>query len=171
MDNAQLEAARDERLEDQSGETVQFLTFEVDSSEYGVDIMKVREIRGWTDTTRIPNSPDYMRGVINLRGLVIPIFDLRTRFGQGRTEANEKNVVIVIAVGKRTIGILVDAVSDILTVDKDQVKTAPSSNETDIDDDYIEGLISVDEKMVVLLDVDYLFDAGVLDDAAKVAAS
>ena len=159
-----------EEAEGPSEDTVQFLTFSVENSEYGVDIMKVMEIRGWSDTTRIPNAPDYMRGVINLRGLVIPIFDLRTRFGQGVTEANEKNVVIVIAVGKRTIGILVDAVSDILTVGTSEVKDAPASNETDIDDDYINGLISVEEKMVVLLDVEHLFDKDTLAEAEKVSA-
>lgn len=155
--------------QEHSGETRQFLTFSVQESEYGVDIMRVMEIRGWSDTTRIPNAPEYMRGVINLRGLVIPIFDLRTRFGQGVTEANEKNVVIVIAVGDRTLGILVDAVSDILTVGSSEVKTAPSSAETGIEDAYVNGLISVDEKMVILLDVDYLFDTEVLDGAQEAA--
>ena len=149
--------------------TNQFLTFNVENNEYGVDIMRVMEIRGWTDTTRIPNSPDYMRGVINLRGLVIPIFDLRNRFNQGETDANEKNVVIVLAVGERTIGILVDAVSDILTVGDGDIKVAPSSAETGINDEYVTGLISVNEKMVILLDVDYLFDNSTLDQAEKVA--
>lgn len=153
-----------------SEDTVQFLTFAVEGSEYGVGIMRVREIRGWADTTRIPNAPEYMRGVINLRGLVIPIFDLRTRFGQGSTKANEKNVVIVISVAERIIGILVDAVSDILTVGRNEVKDAPSVAETGIDDAYVEGLISVGEKMVVLLDVDYLFDSEVLKQAEKLAS-
>ena len=156
--------------ENLGGDTLQFLTFAVEGSEYGVDIMRVMEIRGWSETTRIPNSPDHMRGVINLRGLVIPIFDLRTRFGQGVTEATEKHVVIVIKVGERTIGILVDAVSDILTVGEHEVKSAPSSADTGIDDAYVNGLISVDEKMVVLLDVDYLFDVETLKQAEEVAA-
>ncbi len=150
-----------------SDEVIQFLTFSVAGNEYGIDIMRVREIRGWSETTRIPNSPEYMRGVINLRGLVIPIFDLRSRFGQGVTQANEKNVVIVLAVGKRTLGILVDAVSDILNVNNDQIKSAPSSNETGINDAYVNGLISIAEKMVVLLDVDYLFDIKLLDKATE----
>ena len=152
-----------------SGETQQFLTFTVNQGEYGVDIMRVREIRGWSETTRIPNSPGYMRGVINLRGSVIPIFDLRTRFDQGTTEVTEKNVVIVIAVGDRIIGILVDAVSDILTVEKDEVKDAPSNTETGIDDQYVNGLISVQEKMVIILDVEHLFDTSLLEEAEKAA--
>jgi purine-binding chemotaxis protein CheW len=138
--------------------TRQYLTFRVEKNEYGVDIMKVMEIRGWHEATRIPNSPEYMLGVINLRGLVIPIFDLRTRFGQGKTVATEKNVVIVISVGTRVIGILVDAVSDILTVAESEIKSSPSSEDTGIEDAYVNGLISQGEKMVILLDIDYLFD-------------
>lgn len=152
------------------GNTAQFLTFAVEGAEYGVDIMKVREIKGWEETTRIPNSPEYMRGVINLRGVVIPIFDLRTRFSMGRTEATEKHVVIIIAIGSKTIGILVDAVSDILTVGSDEIKPAPSTSEIDIDEAYLEGLISIDKKMVVLLDVEHLFSAETLAEAEKAAA-
>ena len=145
--------------------TRQYLTFKVEKNEYGVDIMKVMEIRGWHEATRIPNSPEYMLGVINLRGLVIPIFDLRTRFGQGKTNANEKNVVIVISIGSRVIGILVDAVSDILTVAESEIKAAPSAADTGIEDAYVTGLISQGEKMVILLDVDYLFDKKTLSEA------
>ncbi len=148
----------------------QFLTFSVVNNEYGVDIMKVMEIRGWSDTTRIPNAPDYMRGVINLRGLVIPIFDLRTRFSQGTTEVTEKHVVVVISVGNRVIGILADAVSDILTVESSNIKEAPSTAETSIDDKYVDGLISMDDKMVILLDVDFLFDAKTLEEAETLAS-
>lgn len=142
---------------DTSGETVQFLTFRVESGEYGVDIMTVREIKGWSETTRLPNMPEFMRGVINLRGVVVPIFDLRRRFNMGTTEVNPKNVVIILAVENRTIGILVDAVSDILTINSDEIKPSPST-ETQIDEAFINGLISVDERMVVLLSVDKLFD-------------
>jgi purine-binding chemotaxis protein CheW len=145
----------------------QYLTFTVGAGEYGVDIMKVREIRGWSETTRIPNSPEYMRGVINLRGLVIPIFDLRTRFHQGITEVTEKNVVIVLAVGNRTIGILVDTVSDILNIDASELKEAPTTSDTDIDDRYVQGLISVKNKMVIILYTDSLFDQETLNAAQE----
>lgn len=150
------------------GPSMQFLTFTVGEEEYGVDIMSVREIRGWAETTRLPNSPSYMRGVINLRGIIIPIFDLRSRFGMGTTEAHEKNVVIILAVGERTIGILVDTVSDILTINAGEIKPAPSM-ETNIDDAYVDGLISVDERMVVLLEINNLFDNETLEVAQKVA--
>ncbi|MDX1949463.1 MAG: chemotaxis protein CheW [Rickettsiales bacterium] len=151
--------------------TQQFLTFKVEGNEYAVDIMKVMEIKGWTETTRIPNSPTYMRGVINLRGLVIPIFDLRSRFNQGETNATEKNVVIVISIGKRTIGILVDAVSDILTVKQSEIKLNPTANDAGIDDAYVSGLISNSDNMVIILDTDYLFDGKTLQKAEAVSSN
>jgi len=141
-----------------SADTVQFLTFTIGKEEYGVDIMMVREVKGWAETTRLPNTPEYIRGVLNLRGIIIPIFDLRARFGGGLTQATEKNVVIILAVGERTIGILVDTVSDILTVASEDIKTSPDTDATDIDDKFVNGLIAVEERMVVLLDISILLN-------------
>jgi len=160
MENIDLNTSKDS-LDDKDHN--QFLTFKVEDNEFAVDIMKVMEIRGWTETTRIPNSPEYMKGVINLRGIVIPIFDLRIRFGQGETVPDEKNVVIVISIGERTIGILVDAVSDILNIPSSDIKASPSSGETEIDDEYVAGLISHEEQMVIVLDVEFLFDSQELE--------
>jgi len=131
----------------------QFLTFNIGGEEYGVGLMSVREIKGWSKTTRLPNSPDFMKGVINLRGVVIPIFDLRKRFGMGDTEPTEKNAVIILAVGKRLIGLLVDAVSDILSANASDIRPAPHV-ESKIDANFVSGLIAIEEKMVVLLDVE-----------------
>lgn len=153
-----------------SADNLQFLTFTLGNEEYGVDIMLVREIKGWTDTTRLPNSPKFMRGVMNLRGAIIPIFDLRTRFGMGLTEATAKNVVIILYAGNRTIGILVDAVSDILNADVDAIKPAPEA-ETGINDKFVNGLISVGDRMVVLLDVEKLFDKEAIHEAVHIAES
>jgi len=148
---------------------LQFLTFTVGREEYGIDIMTVKEIKGWSEVTRLPNSPEFMRGVMNLRGLIIPIFDLRTRFGMGITEANEKNVVIILSAGERIIGILVDTVSDILDSTSEDIKPSPAV-ENDVKDEFVNGIISVGERMVVLLDVRRLFDsemlAHVIDGAA-----
>lgn len=149
-----------------AGNMLQFLTFTVEDGEYGVDIMTVREIKGWSETTRLPNMPEFMRGVINLRGIVVPIFDLRTRFDMGITETNPKNVVIILAIGERTVGVLVDAVSDILTINSSEIKPSPST-ESQIDQAFIDGLISVDERMVVLLSVDNLFDKISLETAEE----
>jgi purine-binding chemotaxis protein CheW len=151
------------------GAAQQFLTFTVAQEEYGVDIMIVREIKGWTETTRLPNSAEFMRGVMNLRGLIIPIFDLRSRFHQGQTEATPKHVVIILAVGERNIGILVDTVSDILDVSADQIKPPPTAD-TLVDAAFISGLISLDNRMVVLLNVDHLFDIKHIEHAIEHAA-
>jgi purine-binding chemotaxis protein CheW len=144
------------------GEVQQYLTFTVEREEYGVDIMTVREIKGWTETTRLPNAPPYMRGVMNLRGLIIPIFDLRTRFNMGQTQATAKHVVIILAVEERNMGILVDTVSDILDASAEQIKPPPVTT-LSIDSDYVQGLISIEERMVVLLDVKHIFDSSKME--------
>ncbi|MFM9891029.1 MAG: chemotaxis protein CheW [Rickettsiales bacterium] len=166
-----LQIAHDPRhgAADATGTAQQFLTFTVEREEFGVDIMTVREIKGWSDVTRLPNAPEYMRGVMNLRGAIIPIFDLRARFRRGLTDATVKHVVIILAVGTRNIGLLVDTVSDILDVRADQIKPAPAA-ESDAEPEYIGGLISLDERMVVLLDVAYLFDRRVIEHAIEQAA-
>ena len=139
-------------------EVQQYLTFTVMEEEYGVDIMNVLEIKGYSEATRIPNSPEYIRGVINLRGSIIPIFDLRTRFTGEITDANELHVFIILAVQERHIGILVDTVSDILTVKESEVKPPPNVENT-AKADFIDGLISLEDRMVVLLNVDHIFES------------
>lgn len=151
------------------GEARQFLSFTVGNEEYGVDIMTVREIKGWTEVTRLPNTPEFIRGVMNLRGLIIPIFDLRTRFHLGVTEATAKHVVIILAVGERNIGILVDTVSDILDASAEQIKPPPDTG-GDIQKQCVSGLISNNDRMVVVLDVSKLFDAGLLKATENVSA-
>jgi purine-binding chemotaxis protein CheW len=138
----------------------QFLTFTIGDDEYGVDIMNVREVKGWTDITRLPNTPSYVRGVLNLRGIIIPIFDLRTRFCGTHTEATPKHVVIVLALQDRTIGILVDAVSDILTIASGEIKTAPETG-AEKSQRFISGLISAEGRMVVLLSLEELLQADI----------
>ncbi|MEZ5823623.1 MAG: chemotaxis protein CheW [Geminicoccaceae bacterium] len=135
----------------------QFISFKVAEQEYGVDIMSVREIKGWSETTMLPHSPHYMRGVLNLRGAIVPVFDLRARFGGGGTETSKTHVVIIVAVEGRTIGMLVDAVSDILTAHGDDIRPVPETGEG-AEHDFIKGLVTVAERMVALLDVARLFD-------------
>ena len=122
-------------------ETAQFITFKVGEEEYGVDIMRVREIKGWTETTSLPNSPAYMRGVLNLRGTIVPIYDLRARFGLGETAATSVHVIVIVAVRERLIGILVDAVSDILTVAIADIRAVPET-ERGLDQKFLSGLVS-----------------------------
>lgn len=148
-------AAADQDVE--TGKLVQFVSFKVDESEYGIDIMAVREIQGWVNVTNLPNTPEYVRGVLNLRGVIVPIFDLRCRFGNGLTEATALHVVIIVAVGERIMGLLVDAVSDILTINTEEILPVPDV-EAHRDQKFLDGLITVQERMVALLEIERLFD-------------
>jgi len=151
---------------DESGD--QYLTFIMADEEYGVDILKVQEIRGWERTTPIPNSPPHIKGVINLRGTVVPIVDLRRCFGLDEVEYGPLTVVIVLRIdtehSSRTMGIVVDAVSDVYSLDKDQMQSAPNMGDS-FDTSYIRGLATVGEKMVMLLEINELLD---LDDLPSV---
>lgn len=147
--------AINQQLEDaqaHADDSTQYLSFTIDKEEFAVDITTVREVKGWTQTTRLPNKPEYLRGVLNLRGTIIPIFDLRARFGRGRTEANVKHVIIVLAIEGRTMGILVDAVADILNIRSEDIKPSPS-REYDGHHAFISGLVALPERMVSMLDV------------------
>jgi purine-binding chemotaxis protein CheW len=138
-------------------DATQFITFTIGDEEYGVDIMVVREIKGWSHATRLPNAPPYVRGVINLRGTMVPIFDLRARFDLGETVATPTHVVVIIALAGRVLGILVDAVSDILTIARDQIRAVPAMDRND-DSGFISGLVTIEGRMVALLTLDRLFN-------------
>jgi purine-binding chemotaxis protein CheW len=133
----------------------QFITFISGGQEFGANIMTIREIRGWTETTPLPHAPDFVRGVINLRGVVLPVVDLKARLGRGQTEANQKHVIIVVKSGERTIGLLVDAVSDILTVTASEIQPTPDLAR-DAHSSFVEGIAVLDQRMVTLLSMDKL---------------
>lgn len=140
-----------------SGE--QYLTFCLGDEHYGVDILSVNAIRGWERPTLIPNSPDYVKGVINLRGVIVPILDLRSRFGVGEETYTPTTVVIILSreMGprRRTMGFVVDAVSDVLNADEDEVKKPPLFGGS-LDQSFIDGLVNVGKDVVTLLNVDAL---------------
>jgi len=138
--------------------THQFITFTLGDEEYGIDIMVVREIKGWTNTTMIPNAPSHVRGVINLRGVIVPIFDLRARFGMGMTTPTNTHVVIIVATGTRTIGLLVDTVSDIISVDPAAIRPIPEMG-LPTDDRFLSGLVALDDRMVTLVSLSGLFSS------------
>jgi purine-binding chemotaxis protein CheW len=142
----------------------QFITFTLGAEEYGIDIMVVREIKGWTVTTMIPNAPPHVRGVINLRGVIVPIFDLRARFGVGLTVPTSMHVVIIVAAGTRTVGLLVDTVSDIISIDPKAIRPVPEMG-LPTEDQFLEGLVAIDDRMVTLVSLAGLF--GKSADAAK----
>lgn len=145
-----------------SSEIKKFVTFAVGEEEYAVDIIQVREIQAWSEVTILPNQPDYMRGVLNLRGIIVPIFDLRCRFGQGSTEATRLHVVVIFAIKDRIVGVLVDRVSDILTVESEEIRPVPEM-EGRADSKYILGLVTADERMVALLDSNNLFSSEIVE--------
>ena len=137
----------------------QYLTFFLADEEYGVSILDVQEVRGWDGVTSIPNAPVYVKGVLDLRGVIVPIIDLRMRFNMETVEYDETTVIVVlkIEVGDKQhiIGIVVDAVSDVLDVNEDQQKAAPEF-ETSGNTEFISGLATVNNKMVILLDTNKL---------------
>jgi purine-binding chemotaxis protein CheW len=139
-----------------TGAMRQFISFRIGDEEYAIDIMAVREIKGWSETTSLPNQPEHILGVMNLRGTIVPVFDLRCRFGMGLTEASRSHVVIIVAVLDRIIGLLVDAVSDILTIDSSEIRPVPEMDRG-ISADFLSGIVSVNESMVVILALEELF--------------
>lgn len=148
-------------LQQDQHELVQYLTFVMAEEEYGIEILSVQEIRGWESMTEIPNQPNYVKGVINLRGTVVPVIDLRLRFQLPKVDYSELTVVIIVKVqigdGEKIMGIVVDAVSDVYNLSKDAVTIAPDIGETE-NKPFIEGLINVSDKMVVLLDLNKILD-------------
>lgn len=145
----------------------QFITFRSADQEFGADIMMIREIRGWTETTPLPHAPEYVRGVINLRGVVLPVIDLKARLGRGRTDANAKHVIIVVKTGERTMGLLVDAVSDILTTTSAEIQPTPELAR-DEQSEFVQGIAVLDERMVTILSMQRLV-ASLVGDKAMLA--
>lgn len=153
----------------------QYLTFVLDNEEYAVDILRVQEIRGWESVTRIPNTPDYIRGVLNLRGAIVPIIDLRRRFALSIVEYNQTTVIVVLRVekedgsGSRIMGIIVDGVSEVYSVPDEQVREAPDFG-TKVRTEFIKGLATMEDKMVIILDIDRMLNSdelAVVDAVAK----
>ncbi len=142
--------------------TNQYLTFFLAGEEYGVNILRVQEIKGWTSVTQVPNTDLHMLGVINLRGTVVPIIDLRQRFGLEAIEFGPLTVIIVLKIQgarEQTVGIVVDAVSDVYHVSADSINLPPESC-GGVDSNYVSGLVTMEEKMVILLDLDQLLGKG-----------
>lgn len=161
MNSAQL---AETEFSNDKGEGGQFLTFILDNEEYGVEILRVQEIRGWSKVTPIPNSPTYLKGVINLRGSIVPIIDLRERFGMDSLEYGSTTVVIVLRVEngdeERIMGLVVDAVSEVYTLNQNQCQVPPEMG-VESDEKFVKALASVEEKMIILLDIDNFLNAEV----------
>ncbi|TKT75488.1 chemotaxis protein CheW [Aquamicrobium sp. LC103] len=131
----------------------ELIAFRLGEQEFCVDIMSVRDIRGWTPTTPLPHSSDYVKGVINLRGAVLPVVDLSARLGFSSTEPTARHVIIITQVGAQTIGLLVDAVSDILTISKASIQATPNVA-SELARSFTKGLIAIEGRMISLIALD-----------------
>lgn len=164
MSTAKANASADKSTADSSE---QYLTFMLAGEEYGVDILRVQEIKGWDKVTRIPHTPDYVLGVINLRGAVVPILDLRRRFGLETIAFGPTTVVIVVRVmsgrDERTVGVVVDAVSEVYNVDAADTKPPPDVCGS-VDTVFVKALATIEEKMLILLDIDRLIGNSIADE-------
>lgn len=143
-----------------AGETVgqEFLVFTLGDEEYGIDILKVQEIRGYDQVTRIANTPAFIKGVTNLRGVIVPIIDLRVKFSQENVTYNDNTVVIVLNFSQRVVGIVVDGVSDVMSLTNEQIRPAPEFAVT-LSTEYLTGLGSLGERMLILVDIEKLLSS------------
>lgn len=143
----------------------ELIAFRIGDQEFCVDIRSVREIRGWAPATPLPQSPLYVRGVINLRGAVLPIIDLSSRLGLGTSEPSARHVIIVARVGMRTVGLLVEAVSDILGVSEEMIQATPDIG-CDLVRSFVKGVLPIDGRMISLISLDGLLPEIDLEEAA-----
>jgi purine-binding chemotaxis protein CheW len=148
----------------------QFVSFAIDDDQYGVDIMAVREIKGWSDITHLPKQPEYVRGVLNLRGAIVPIVDLRCRFGQGLTETTPLHIVIIVQIGGRQVGLIGDRVLDIVNVDASQIQPVPRiANASRAN--FLSGLVTINSGMIALIDLPNLLSGQDASAAGEPAAA
>jgi len=152
----------------QSDQSLEFLAFTLGKEEYGISIQKVQELRGYETVTRIANAPPFIKGVVNLRGIIVPIVDMRIKFNLGTPTYDQMTVVVILNVVGRVVGMVVDSVSDVVTLSQAQIKPAPEMSGA-MSTDYLTGLGTIDERMLILVDIDKLMsspDMGLLTEAA-----
>ncbi len=152
--------------------SIKFISFAIGSNQYGVDIMAVREIKGWSDITHLPNQPEYVRGVLNLRGVIVPIIDLRCRFSQGLTEPTPLHIVIIVQIEGRQVGLIGDRVIDIVSAEAAEVHPVPRTAQGS-SADFLSGLVNHDDAMIALIDLpqllsDHASDAAAFDEVRRV---
>jgi purine-binding chemotaxis protein CheW len=148
---------------------MEVLAFTLGHEEYGIDIQKVQELRGYDTVTRIANAPEHIKGVVNLRGIIVPIIDMRIKFNLGTPTYDQFTVVIVLNIGSRVMGMVVDSVSDVITLSPEQIKPAPEMGSV-LDTGYLIGLGTLDERMLILVDIDKLMSSSDMGLIEKLAA-
>jgi purine-binding chemotaxis protein CheW len=152
-----------------SASATQLISFAIGDDQYGVDIMAVREIKGWIDITSLPNQSEYVRGVLNLRGAIVPIVDLRCRFGQGLTKATALHIVIIVQIAEKPIGLLADRVLDIVSLDETEIKPVPRVAQSDRAN-FLSGLITTEAGMIALIDLAHLLSEQLSEGADRTTA-
>jgi purine-binding chemotaxis protein CheW len=167
VDSSALSTVNDRSLSDPGG-SAQFVSFAIGDDQYGVDIMAVREIKGWSEITHLPKQPDYVRGVLNLRGVIVPIIDLRCRFNQGFTDATPLHIVIIVQIADRQVGLLADRVLDIVSFEPSQMQSVPKVAKSRRAD-FLSGLVAIENVMLALIDLPNLLTASA-DEADEPAA-
>ena len=135
-----------------SASQIQFISFSIGDDQYGVNIMAVREIKGWSEITHLPKQPEYVRGVQNLRGSIVPIVDLRCRFGQGLTETTPLHIVIIVQIDGRQVGLIGDRVLDIVSVDAAEIQKVPRADDSEAVE-FLSGIVTHDNTMIALIDL------------------
>jgi purine-binding chemotaxis protein CheW len=145
-----------------SSDKDQYVTFTLEGEEYGVEVLKVQEIIGYQGFTRVPSVPSFVKGVINLRGLVVPVVDLRLKFSMDEKDYDKFTVILIMEVGDRTIGAIVDSVSDVLTLDNEDVQATPDFS-SGISVDFISGMGRLGDKIIIMLDIDKVLNVGDLN--------
>ncbi len=151
-------------------EAEEFLTFTLGAEEYAIDILKVQEIRGYDAVTRIANTPDYIKGVINMRGVIVPVVDMRLKFHLGNPTYDQFTVMIILNLGQRIVGMVVDSVSDVVALKPDDIRPAPDFGAS-FDTQYLIGLAKVGERMAIVVDIEKLMtseEMGLIDQLVKV---
>ena len=148
----------------------QFLTFQLGDELYGVDILRVQEIKGYTTVTKIPNTPPHIKGVLNLRGTIVPIVELRTKFGMPTIEYTLFTVIVVVVIQEKIMGLVVDAVSDVLNIDKKDIQPPPQFG-AKVDVSFLNGIGKSNDKLVALLDMDRLLSDSDLQEVVAVAVA
>lgn len=147
----------------------EFLTFTLGEEEYAIDILKVQEIRGYDGVTRIANTPDYIKGVINMRGVIVPVIDLRLKLNVGEAVYNQFTVMIILNLGERVVGMVVDGVSDVVALSEEQIRPAPEFGVA-VDTQYLHGLASIEDRMAIVVDIEKLMSSsemGLVDSVAE----
>lgn len=156
--NTNSETNVDKNGAEGAGFSQEYLTFVLADESYGIDILKVQEIRGYDAVTKIANTPEFIKGVVNLRGLIVPIVDLRIKFGLGKVVYDDFTVVIILNLNGRVVGIVVDGVSDVMNLQSSQIRTVPDIVSS-IDTKYITGLATVEDKMFILVEIEQLMNS------------